>query len=218
LNNIKAVIFDMDGLLLDTETIAISTFVIACREYGFEPDLKIYHKCIGTTYKKTEEILKEGYGESFNYESVSKSWGRKFDAEVENQPVPLKAGVLSLIQYLSNRGMKMAVVTSTRRSTAVKELTNVRLLQFFKLVIGGDDITNGKPNPDIYLKACVELREAPKHCLALEDSDNGVRAAYSAGLTVIQVPDLLEPSAEVKALGHTITKSLNEVEAFIREM
>lgn len=212
LNDFQAVIFDMDGLLLDTETIAISTFVAACRECGFEPDLKVYYKVIGTTYKKTQEILKEGFGEGFDYESVSKLWSRKFDAQVENQPVPLKTGVHSLLGCLYRRRMKMAVVTSTRRSTAVKELTNVELLQFFDLVVGGDEITNGKPNPDIYLKACVGLREAPEHCLALEDSDNGVRAAFSAGLTVIQVPDLLEPSTEMKALGHKIAKSLSDVE------
>jgi HAD superfamily hydrolase (TIGR01509 family) len=217
LSNIKAVIFDMDGLLLDTEIIARSTFIAACRECGFEPDLKVYNQCIGTTYKKTEEILKKGYGKSFDYESVSKIWGRKFDKQVENEPVPLKMGALSLVQYLEDRRMKMAVVTSTRRSIAFKELTNAGLLQFFKLVIGGDEITHGKPDPDIYLKACSELQEEPPGCLALEDSDNGVRAAHSANLTVIQVPDLVEPSIEVMELGHQIVKSLLAVEKMFKE-
>ncbi len=212
----NAVIFDMDGLLLDTESIALATFIAACRETGFEPDLTVYRRCIGTTYQNTREILTQGYGKAFDYERVSKSWSRRFAAETENRPVPLKEAARGILDDLAEAKTKMAVVTSTRRSTAVKELTNVGIRDFFALVIGGDEVQRGKPEPDIYLKACAALAEAPEKCLALEDSDNGVRAAWRAGLTVIQVPDLVEPAPAVRALGHRIVKSLREVQTILR--
>jgi HAD superfamily hydrolase (TIGR01509 family) len=216
LKHINAVIFDMDGLLLDTEKISQTTFVAACREYHFEPDLQVYYQCIGTTMPKTKTILTEGYGQGFPYEAVSSLWRQKFHEETA-KPVPLKAGALSLLQYLEQKQIKKAVVTSTKHQRAQDELNNAEILHYFVFILGGDQIGQGKPDPEIYLKACQKLNKDPSCCLALEDSDNGVRSAFSAGLQVIQVPDMLEPSAEVKALGHQIMRSLADVEVLIRK-
>jgi HAD superfamily hydrolase (TIGR01509 family) len=111
--------------------------------------------------------------------------------------------------------VKKAVVTSTNHSLAVKILTNAKINRYFDFVLGGDQISKGKPNPEMYLTACERLGEKPGDCLALEDSDNGVISAFEAGLTVIQVPDLVEPSAKVKALGHKVMQSLEEVLALL---
>ena len=208
----NAVVFDMDGLLLDTETIALNAFVDACREQGLNPDLAIYHKCIGTTYARTRQILQEGYGPDFPYEVISQLWNQKFTYQVENFPIPIKEGVVELLEFLEKAGIKRAIVTSTRRPTALKMLGNAGILNYFEFVIGGDQITHGKPHPEIYLTACQRLGEKPSDCLALEDSENGVRSALAAGLTVIQIPDLVQPSAEVKGLGHLILKSLTDVQ------
>jgi len=217
LTNIKAVIFDMDGLLLDSERIALATFVAACRENDFEPDVAVYYRCIGGNDSRTREVLTEGYGEGFHYDTVMASWQKKNEEEASTRAFPVKPGALYLLQGLKARKIKMAVVTSTRRDSAVRKLSNAGMLPFFEFVIGGDQIKNSKPHPEIYLTACRRLGEKPSDCLALEDSDNGVLSATAAGLTVIQVPDLLSPSEKVKALGHRIVSSLVEVEELLRE-
>jgi HAD superfamily hydrolase (TIGR01509 family) len=211
----KAVIFDMDGLLLETEKIALNAFQESAAEVGLKLDLATYYRCIGTTHARTKEILLEGYGQDFPYEKIAVIWNQKFTYQVENFPIPLKEGVLELLQYLVQSSIPRAVVTSTRSSTALKMLTNARILDYFAFVIGGDQIVLGKPHPDIYLKACERLKVEPGKCLALEDSENGVRSALAAGLTVIQIPDLIQPSAEVRAFGHQIMKSLSEVKQYL---
>jgi HAD superfamily hydrolase (TIGR01509 family) len=216
LKNIKAVIFDMDGLLLDSERVSLSTFVESCRECGFEPDIKIYYKCIGTNGDGTREVLTKGYGPNFPYDTIATLWHAKFYEETLSRPIPLKTGVINFLEYLETAGIRKAVVTSTRRENAVKMLSNANLIGFFEFVLGGDQIKKGKPDPEIYLTGCSQLGEQPADCLALEDSDNGVLAAFSAGMTVIQVPDIIGPGEKVKVLGHRIVNSLSEVEELLR--
>ena len=213
----KAVIFDMDGLLLDSEGIALSTFIDSCRKHSFEPNIEVYYKCIGTNASTTKEILLEGYGKNFPYKAITELWVKNNHEETLNKSVPLKKGVLSLLQYLEQKGVKKAVATSSRKKNALIKLANAKLLHFFDIVLGGDQVLNGKPNPEIYLTVSQKLNEEPIRCLALEDSDNGVLAAHDAGLTVIQVPDLNEPSVEIANLGHVIVKSLVEVEHMFKQ-
>ena len=123
-----------------------------------------------------------------------------------------------MLRYLEKEGVKKVIVTSTRQESARRWLANTEILHFFHFVLGGDQISNGKPDPEIYLTACHKLDEKPLNCLALEDSGNGVLSAFNAGLVVIQVPDLVQPSADVRALGHRIAKSLVEVEEILRTM
>jgi HAD superfamily hydrolase (TIGR01509 family) len=217
LRDIRAVIFDMDGLLLDSERVALSTFVDACRESGFEPDVEVYYRCIGGNDVRTRQILTEGYGRSFPFDAVDRRWHIAYEDLAANRPFPLKTGALELLRFLDTKHVRKAVVTSTRRESAIRKVSNARLLQFFEFVIGGDDIQRSKPDPEIYLTACRRLGEIPENCLALEDSDNGVLSASAAGLQVIQVPDMLEPSSEVKAIGHTILPSLLDVEKLLRD-
>ena len=213
----NAVIFDMDGLLLDTERIALSTFIDSCKEFGFNPDPRVYYKCIGTPLFKTMEILATGYGVTFPLDSISELWIEKYNRETSDKPVPLKAGALGLLRYLNNEGVKKAIVTSTYHETAKRLLANAEILRFFNFVLGGDQVLNGKPNPEIYLTACYKLNENPHNCLALEDSDNGVLSALNAGLVVIQIPDLIQPSTDIKALRYRIAKSLVEVKKILKK-
>jgi beta-phosphoglucomutase-like phosphatase (HAD superfamily) len=207
LTKVKAVVFDMDGLLLDSERVVLECFIEACHEFGFEPDVEVYYRCIGCNKDRTRQIIMTGYGSDFPYEDVKASWHSKSGT----RPMPLKHGLLELLQYLDRRALHKVVVTSTQRHRATKMLTEAGILPRFDFLICGDDITRSKPEPDIYLKACEKLNLPPAACLALEDSDTGVLSAYRAGLQVIQVPDLLPPSAQVKALGHTIVASLDDV-------
>jgi HAD superfamily hydrolase (TIGR01509 family) len=211
----KAVVFDMDGLLIDSESIALAVSIEACREYGYKLDISVYNRCIGANDALAREILTAGHGSDFPYDLISKLFEEKYYKEVLNKPVPLKTGVLDLLKYLEKERVKKAVATSTNHSLAVKELTNAKINRYFDFVLGGDQISKGKPNPEMYLTVCERLREKPGDCLALEDSDNGVISAFEAGLTVIQIPDLVEPSVKVKVLGHKVMQSLEEVLALL---
>jgi HAD superfamily hydrolase (TIGR01509 family) len=209
--NIRAIIFDMDGLLLDSERISLNTFVEACRAHGFEPDLKVYYRCIGTVFAHTREILREGYGSEFPLESISAFWKNLYHEEITRKPVPLKQGAVELLDFLKIQKLPLAVVTSSRWQNAQMKLSMAGIAGYFTFILGGDQISQGKPDPEIYLTACQRLNLEPARCLALEDSDNGVRAARSAGLHVIQVPDILTPGEEIRNSGHTIVRSLVEV-------
>jgi HAD superfamily hydrolase (TIGR01509 family) len=213
---IKAVIFDMDGLLLDSESLSLATFVEACHEHNFEPDLKVYYRCIGTISSRTREILREGYGSEFPLEDITTAWKSKYQEQITQKPIPLKKGAIALLDYLHSLQIPQAIVTSSRSQNAMLKLNKAGIAAYFVFVLGGDQISRGKPDPEIYLTACQKLNLDPAHCLALEDSDNGVRAAGSAGLRVIQVPDMLAPCEEVRRLGHTIVQSLVEVRDLFR--
>jgi len=213
----KAVFFDMDGLLIDSEPIALAVSIEACREYGFELDISVYYRSIGAHDALVKEILTDGHGSDFPYDLISKLFEEKYYNEVLNKPVPLKTGVLNLLKYLEKERVTKAVVTNAPHSQAEMKLTNAKINRYFDFVFGGDQISKGKPNPEIYLTACERLGEKPGDCLALEDSDNGVISAFEAGLTVIQIPDLVEPSTKVKALGHKVMQSLEEVLALLED-
>jgi HAD superfamily hydrolase (TIGR01509 family) len=215
--NVSAYIFDMDGLLFDTERISLETFVKACRECHFEPDLKVYYRCVGTNSVRTREIILDGYGADFPMEQIYSLWREKYNLEALSSPLPLKPGALDLLQYLHKENLKKVVVTSSRRQNALSKLANAQVLPFFEFILCGDEVVKGKPDPEIYRTACQKLNTEPDKCLALEDSDNGVLSAFRAGVKIIQVPDMLEPSREVRALGHRIVKSLADVEKLIKQ-
>jgi len=209
--SIQAAIFDMDGLLLDTEIIALNTFVESCWEFGFDPDMDIYYKCIGTVSAKTKEILIDGYGNGFPYDKISRTWSAKYQDIIMHEKIPVKPGVVDLLVLFRTLKMKIALATSTKYDTALTMLKNAGIYHYFNFIIGGDQIRKGKSDPEIFLKASERLNELPENCLVLEDSDNGVLAARRAGMQIIQVPDLKKPSAEILKIGHPVLDSLDEV-------
>jgi len=210
-----AVIFDMDGLLLDTEVIALRTFKDACRDLGLSFDMNIYRRCLGCNMQKTIKTLGDHLPGFVENEFIPR-WNNAYREEAILKPVPTKAGVEALLTDLKNWGVPMAVATSSGQKTARSKLENAGIIQFFDDIVSGDMVTDSKPHPEIFLKAADAVKTNPRHCLALEDSDNGVRAAHAAGMLVFQVPDMVDPSAEVRALGHEVVESLHHVhERFI---
>jgi HAD superfamily hydrolase (TIGR01509 family) len=207
----QAAIFDMDGLLIDSERIALSTFEQVCQLFDLEPLQGIYQRCIGSNTRRTREILMEGYGPNFPYEKFYAAWAERYIDQAVDQPVPVLDGVVELLERLKMADRPIAVATSTRYETALQKLQNAQLLAYFDTVIGGDQVEQSKPQPHIYLRAAEAVAVEPVHCIAFEDSDNGVRAAVAAGMTVVQVPGLVTPSEEVRALGHHIVESLTQV-------
>lgn len=208
----QAVVFDMDGLLLETERLAMATFLDACRLHGYEPDPAVYLRCVGTREERTREILREGYGAAFPIDAVTQSWWAQYHEHVLHRPVDAKPGARSLLERLAVLRVPLAVATSTGTELAIRKLTLAGFAPFFRHVVGGDQVQRAKPDPEPYREAARRLG-APVHvCWAIEDSENGVRAAHAAGLFVVQVPDLVPPSAALRALNHPIFASLTDVE------
>jgi len=192
----SGVLFDMDGLLLDTERLARDAFLAACRDLGRPPDLDVYHRCIGTTHQQTRQILTEAFGAEFartELDELNRRWSARYAARLRQAPVPLKPGAAELLEWLAGRALPCALATSTRRATAETKLRGSGLLRYFQHLVCADETPRGKPWPDPYLAAAAGLGLKAETCWALEDSNPGVRAAVSAGCRVIQVPDLVAP-------------------------
>ena len=207
----RALVFDMDGLLLDSERIAMDGFLFACRELGVEPDLPTYYRCIGTTGRDSRQIMIDGHGPDFPADAVRDVWGRYYDERVHHEPTPKKSGVVRLLDLAVELGVPVALATSTGEPTAYRKLELAGLLDYFSTRVTGDQVVNGKPHPEPYLTAADRLGIAPTAAWAMEDSPNGVRSALGAGMTVFQVPDLVQPDAALRDLGHEIVLSLDDV-------
>ncbi len=207
----KAAIFDMDGLLLDTERIFLDAFKKTCAELDHKFDMSLFISIIGTNAVKTKDILTEGFGRGYNHDRFREVWIRNVEAYLATNSIPIKEGAVNLLEKISSVPMPMAIATSTRYHDAVNTLESTGILDYFSFVIGGDHVINSKPDPEIYLKTSNKLGLNPGECVVFEDSENGVKSAHAAGMDVIQVPDLVTPSEEIKALGHRIYHSLNMV-------
>ena len=201
----------MDGLLLDTERIALLTFLEACEHFGIGEQTEVFNRCIGTNEALGLAILEAGLEGKVDHLEFRRAWESRYAAATTGRPIPLKDGAADLLGQFASLSIPMAVATSTNTARAMQKLRDAGILDRFDAIVGGDQVSRSKPDPAIYLKAAATLGVAPGKCLALEDSENGVRAALSSGMTVVQVPDLVEPAPHVREFGHIILGSLREV-------
>lgn len=205
------VVFDMDGLLLDSERVAREAYLEACAALGAAPDLDTYSRCIGATMEHTESLLKATLSPGVDYAELERYWDAAYRQRVESGQITLKPGAVALLDALRGYGIPRAVATSTARPMATHKLERAGVLSHFSCLICGGETARGKPHPDPYLAALAGLGVPAGSAWALEDSDNGVRAAHAAGMQVVQVPDLVAPSPDLLALGHRVAGSLHEV-------
>ena len=213
----QAVIFDMDGLLLDTEPLAARAWDEAAAAVGTTFDPAIARRMIGRNFHDCRTMLHAECAAGYPVEAILSRWHAAYDAIVERDGLAMKPGTFELIDWLDAHGIVRAVATSTRRDRAQAKLTRTALLSRFATLVGGDEIARGKPAPDIYLEAARRLGAAPPRCVVLEDSEPGVRGALAAGMMPIMVPDLLPPTAELLAFGVVVHASLHDVaHAFAR--
>jgi len=206
-----AVIFDMDGLMLDTESLGPRTWRDAAATIGVEFDLGLLPSMIGRNYRDCREMLRAHYGPSYPVEQLTATCLTVFDAIVERDGVAQKPGLCELLDWLEQSDVVRAVATSTRRDRAEAQLTQQGLLQRFAALVGGNEVARGKPEPDIFLLAAARLSVEPEDCVVLEDSEPGVRAALAAGMMPIMVPDLHAPSPDLLARAPLVLPSLYAV-------
>ena len=210
-----AVIFDMDGLMLDTEPLAARAWGEAAAALGVGFDMALAHGMVGRNFADCSAMVRARYGASYPVDALLGRWHAAYDAIVEREGLALKPGVDELLSWLEGLAIPRAVATSTRRDRARSKLARVSLLPRFHAIVGGDDVTRGKPAPDIYVEAARRLGASAARCLALEDSEPGVRSALAAGMTPIMVPDMHPPTADLIALDLVVLPSLHAVLAHL---
>jgi HAD superfamily hydrolase (TIGR01509 family) len=210
----KAVIFDMDGLLLDTERLYGMAFVQEASASGHDLPEELFKHMIGNSWAACLAMLIERFGSSFDPEKFRDGVIRRF-YNLTMTELTLKAGVLEILDHLDTLGLPRAICTSSRRQEVDHHLSHQGLDGRFNAILAHGDYECSKPNPDPYLRAAKALGLAPEDCLALEDSYNGVRAAAAAGMMTIMVPDMLLPTEEMHSLCVRIALDLHEVKELL---
>ena len=207
---VEALLFDMDGLLIDSERIVQKSWELAGRDLGYRNVGQIIYRTLGMNRVRRDLYFKETYGGDFPCDVFAERSSRYF-YEIASGGVPVKDGARELLQYARSRGYKLAVATSSRRAYADKVLAELEILQYFDGIVSGDMVQHSKPDPEIYLKAAALVGTLPECCMALEDAPAGIRAAHAAGMIPVLIPDLLEPPVEIAELAFRKYKSLREV-------
>ncbi|WP_428776216.1 HAD family hydrolase [Vibrio sp.] len=198
----QAAIFDMDGLLLDTERVCMQVFQQACEAVSQPFFKETYLQIIGRNAAGIDQVLRATYGDNLNI--IHQEWRSRYEAVVMHQAIPVKTGVVDMLDWLSEQNIPLAVATSTAKPVAEVKLRLAGLDGYFSNITTGCEVSQGKPDPEIYLLAAQRLGVEAHSCLAFEDSNNGVKAAVAANMITLQIPDLVEPCQEVLAFGHAI--------------
>lgn len=215
---IRAVIFDMDGLILDTEKLLVKYWCQAANEAGFPMKTEHALNIRSLARKYAIPYLQGLFGESFDYDKIRTRRMELMNAYVSEHGLETKTGLAELLQYLKANGIPAAVATATDYQRTEKYLTQVGYFGYFSRIVCATMVENGKPKPDIYLYAAQQLGLDPAECLALEDSPNGVRSASSAGCVTVMVPDLTPPDEELCSLIFAKADSLADVCGIIESM
>lgn len=209
-SRIKAVVFDMDGLMLDTEPIYKRSLQKAAAEYGYQFDEEFFFTIIGRPNAACEKAIKERFGRNFPFEKFRNRWPGLWREEAGTYGIETKPGLDDLLSFLDEKQIPKAIATSSDREQAGFSLATAGLNNHFSHIITGDEIANGKPSPDIYLEAARRLDVPPEQCVALEDSEAGIMSASAAGMAAIMVPDMKQPSVEVRSAACCVVDSLDE--------
>lgn len=214
---IEAVIFDMDGLIFDTERLAACGWKEAGTQLGIPiTDVEI-GQIRGRNIASSRKLFREWYGEAVDYDVVRAIRTAYVNRVVEEQGTPVKPGVRTLMAYLKEQGIRRALATSSQREVAERYFRLAQLPMDFDASVCGTEIQNGKPAPDVFLLAAEKLGTAPECCLVLEDSPNGIRAGSAAGCHVIMVPDMDAPTEELAGLCDTVANTLEDVIGWLEQ-
>ena len=211
MQKIELVIFDMDGLILDTEKLYLEFGLEAFRDFGHNITEEAILGTVGLNDESTKAYYTEYLGKPINFEEVFQEIDKKLLSASINKEIEIKNGFFELADYLEKNNIKKVVATSSKREKAEYMLKNAGIFDRFDFLVCGDEVLNGKPDPEIFLKAAEKLNADVKNTMVLEDSYNGLRAAKSAGMIPVMIPDLLKSNEEITKIIYRETKDLNGV-------
>lgn len=214
----NAIVFDMDGVIFDSEKLYRKHWKISGKTIGISEEEmeEVCNKLAGANKIVNERMMKDRYGEDFDYMSFRQLTIDRMDQDIRDNGLDMKPGVIELFNTLKEKNFKMALATSTNEPRATENLKNAGLYDYFDALVFGEDIPHGKPAPDIYLAACEKLGVSPAQAIGVEDSINGVKSSHSAGLYTVMVIDLIEPTEEIKnGLADEIYTELDQLRNFI---
>lgn len=213
---VHGVVFDMDGLLLDSESLAMEALVFAARDLNYDIPMSFCRTMIGVPADGCRTMVRKTYGQDFPLERFFELQEVHLRNFVDTGKLALKKGVLPLLDLLDTYKIPRAIATSSSRVRTDHHLKLINLFHRFNAIVTRDDVSKGKPDPEPYLTAAKKIGVNPAHALALEDSHSGARAAHAAGIRVIVVPDLLEATDEIRGKALAIVQDLSIVEAYLK--
>lgn len=218
MNKIKAVLFDMDGVIFDTEREYLKEWEVIFKKYGYKMKKEIYISVMGRGRKKVKEIFKEKFGEDLPIDKMYIEKDKMLKEAVENNKVPLKEGALELLEFLKENGYKIALATSAKRERVKIQVRHAKIENIFDAIVCSEDITNLKPDPEIFLKAAEKACVNPENCIVIEDSEAGIKAAFNAKMMGFHVEDLKKADEIILKYSYKNFKNLIEIKEYIKSM
>lgn len=213
---IKGVIFDMDGLMIDSERVTFYWYRQYLKKIGKDMTEEFYKNLLGKTKDSCKDIMLEEYGHNFEYDKCLKWVHDQMAIQFETEGVPVKKGLISLLKYLKDNGYKTMVATSSDRNRVDVILKKAAIDTYFDGAICGDEVEHGKPDPEVFLKACDKINIKPVEGLVIEDSEAGIKAAYDGKIKVICIPDMKYPGKEYEEMTYKILENLEQVIPFVQ--
>lgn len=215
---IKAIIFDMDGLMIDSERMTFECYQERLKDMNLTMDEEFYKTLLGKPIKGIYQRFYDVYGNDFPIENVIQDVHQLMAERFETEGVPVKKGLVELLHYLKDNNYKTIVATSSNRDRVDKILAQAKITEFFDDSICGDEVTKGKPNPEVFLKSCQKLGVNVDEAIVLEDSEAGIQASYDANIKVICIPDMKYPEKQYEEKTFKILKDLTEVTAYLKSL
>ena len=211
----KAVIFDMDGVIFDTERVYLEIWQSVFEKYGYKMTKELYVNVMGTGRKNAIKTFLENFGDDLPIEKMYEEKDNQLFYIIENQGIPLKEGVKELFSMLKEKNYKIALATSAKRERVEKQIKDKWLKESFDAIVCGDDVEKGKPSPDIFLKAAKKIDVEPENCFVVEDSPAGIKAAFSGGMKGIHVEDLKAADEDILKYCEKNFKNLQEIKEYL---
>lgn len=212
----KGAVFDMDGLMIDSERVVYNGWQKLMDKHGYDYSVEVFKQTVGRRKKEVEQFYYERYGADFPYRELAQIQRQNYIDRLISEGIPVKKGLYEILELFKNSGVKIALATSTSRKTTEMNLKVINAERYFDALVCGEDVTNGKPDPEVFLTAAQKIGVPPEKCVAFEDSINGIKSAFAAHMTTVMVPDFVEPTDEIMPLISFLCRDLLQATEFVR--